>query len=57
MYDIYSLLSGTAIASFIILLVGLLLAVAGGILLQWKVFGPKAKDPNAGKFAKYANGR
>ncbi len=57
MYDIYSLLSGTAIASFIILLVGLLLAVAGGILLQWKVFGPKAKDPNAGKFAKYANGQ
>ena len=57
MYDIYSAISGAVIANFIILLVGLLLAIAGGIFLQWKVFGPKAKDPNAGKFAKYANGQ
>mgnify|MGYP002524429595 CR=1 FL=1 len=57
MFDIYSAISGAVIANFIILLVGLLLAIAGGIFLQWKVFGPKAKDPNAGKFAKYANGQ
>lgn len=57
MFDIYSAISGAVIANFIILLVGLLLSVAGGIFLQWKVFGPKAKDPDAGKFAKYANGQ
>lgn len=57
MYDIYSLLSGAAVANFIILLVGLLASIGGAILLQWKVFGPKSKDANAGKFIKFANGQ
>ena len=57
MYDLYAALSGGLIANFLVLLLGLILSVGGAVLLYWKVFSPKVKDPNAGKFAKYANGQ
>ena len=57
MYDLYAALSGGLIANFLVLLLGLILSVGGAVLLYWKVFSPKVKDPNAGKFTKYANGQ
>ena len=57
MYDLYAALSGGLIANFLVLLLGLILSVGGAVLLYWKVFSPRVKDPNAGKFAKYANGQ
>lgn len=45
------------IANLLLTILGLVISVAAGILLYWKVFGPKAKDPSAGKFMQYANGQ
>lgn len=56
MFDIYAALSGGMIANLLLTILGLVISVAAGILLYWKVFGPKAKDPSAGKFMQYANG-
>ena len=57
MFDIYAALSGGMIANLLLTILGLVISVAAGILLYWKVFGPKAKDPSAGKFMQYANGQ
>ena len=57
MFDIYAALSGGMIANLLLTLLGLVISVAAGILLYWKVFGPKAKDPSAGRFMQYANGQ
>lgn len=57
MFDIYTALSGGLIANLLLTILGLVISVAAGILLYWKVFGPKAKDPCAGKFMQYANGQ
>lgn len=57
MYDIYAALSGGLIANLLLTILGLVISVGLGILLYWKVFGPKAKDPCAGKFMQYANGQ
>lgn len=51
MFDIYAALSGGMIANLLLTILGLVISVAAGILLYWKVFGPKAKDPSAGKFS------
>ena len=57
MFDIYAALSGGMIANLLLTILGLVISVAAGILLYWKVFGPKAKDPSAGRFMQYANGQ
>ena len=57
MYDIYSALTGGLIANLLLTILGLVISVGVAILLYWKVFGPKAKDPCAGKFMQYANGQ
>ena len=57
MFDIYAALSGGMIANLLLTILGLVISVAAGILLYWKFFGPKAKDPSAGKFMQYANGQ
>lgn len=60
MYDFESLyysLTDGAVASFVITLVGAIVAVAAGFLLHCFVFGPKAKDPNASTLNKAANGQ
>ena len=43
MFDIYAALSGGMIANLLLTILGLVISVAAGILLYWKVFGPKAK--------------
>ena len=42
MFDIYAALSGGMIANLLLTILGLVISVAAGILLYWKVFGPKA---------------
>ena len=47
MFDIYAALSGGMIANLLLTILGLVISVAAGILLYWKVFGPKAIRPRA----------
>ena len=44
MFDIYAALSGGMIANLLLTILGLVISVAAGILLYWKVFGPKANS-------------
>lgn len=48
---------GSFIANMIIGLLGVVASVAGSIVLDKLVFGPRAKDKNASKAAKVANGQ
>lgn len=48
---------GALLANFLVLLIGLIAAVAVGIVLHMFVFGPKAKDPNASSTVKFMNGQ
>ena len=57
MYDLFDSISNAFTANFVLTLLGAIIAVAGGIVLHMFVFGPKAKDPNASKLFKIANGQ
>lgn len=57
MYDLFDSISNAFTANFVLTLIGAIIAVAGGIALHMFVFGPKAKEPNASKLFKIANGQ
>lgn len=57
MFDIFAALGGGMIANLLITILGLFVSVGAAILLYRLVFGPKTKDPAAGKFVQYANGQ